>query len=122
MAKIFIAKWDIKDGFWCMSCAKCEEHNFAYVLPQPTGEPIQLVVPTSIQMGWVESPPYFCVATETARDITTEYIKQPVGTLHLHKFDTYVTGDPEFEAPLLQGRSAHAMVFCILLRCMLTIL
>ena len=66
-AKIFMAKWDIKDGFWRMHCEKGEEYNFAYVLPQEEGMPITLVVPTSLQMGWVESPPYFCAATETAR-------------------------------------------------------
>jgi len=72
-AKIFMAKWDIKDGFWCMDCEKGEECNFAYVLPQKEGMPITLVVPTSLQMGWVESPPYFCAATEMARDIASDY-------------------------------------------------
>ncbi len=81
-AKIFMAKWDIKDGFWRMDCAAGEEWNFAYVLPQEEGEPITLVVPTSLQMGWVESPPYFCAATETSRDISTEYIKTEVNSLH----------------------------------------
>ena len=58
-AKIFMAKWDIKDGFWRMDCAEGEEWNFAYVLPQEEGKPTMLVVPTPLQMGWVESPPYF---------------------------------------------------------------
>jgi hypothetical protein len=80
-AKIFMAKWDIKDGFWRMDCAEGKEWNFAYVLPQNEGKPTMLVVPTSLQMGWVESPPYFCTAMETARDIITEYTEQPVGTL-----------------------------------------
>jgi hypothetical protein len=31
--KIFIAKWDIKDGFWCMDCREGKQWNFAYVLP-----------------------------------------------------------------------------------------
>ena len=61
-ANIFMAKWDIKDGFWRMDCAEGEEWNFVYVLPQPEGEPTMLVVPTSLQMRWVESPPYFCAA------------------------------------------------------------
>ena len=30
--KIFMAKWDIKDGFWRMDCEAGEEYNFAYVL------------------------------------------------------------------------------------------
>ncbi len=33
-AKIFMAKWDVKDGFWRMMCEEGEERNFAYVLPQ----------------------------------------------------------------------------------------
>ncbi len=71
-AKIFMAKWDIKDGFWHqMDCAAGEEWNFAYVLPQEDGKPVTLVVPTSLQMGWVESPPYFCAAMETSQDVTT---------------------------------------------------
>ncbi len=48
MAKVFMAKWDIKDGFWWMDYAEGEEWNFAYVLPQPKGEPIKLVILTSL--------------------------------------------------------------------------
>jgi hypothetical protein len=91
-AKIFMAKWDIKDGFWRMDCREGEEWNFAYVLPQPEGEPIRLVIPTSLQMGWVKSPPYFCAATETARDIATTYIETGIGTLPNHKFEHYTSG------------------------------
>jgi hypothetical protein len=81
MAKVFMAKWDVKDGFWRTDCTVEEEWNFACVLPQPAGGLIQLVVPTSLQMGWVELPSYFCTATETARDVSTEYIDMPVGML-----------------------------------------
>ncbi len=97
-AKVFMAKWDIKDGFWRMDCTKGEEWNFAYVLPQPKGAPKQLVIPTSLQMGWVESPPYFCVATETVRDIAMEYINTPVVSLSQHKFTKYVIGNQDFKA------------------------
>jgi hypothetical protein len=65
---VFMAKWDIKDGSWQMDCREGKEWNFAYVLPQPAGQPVSLVVPTLLQMDWVESPPYFCAATEIARD------------------------------------------------------
>jgi hypothetical protein len=112
-ANLFMTKWDIKDGFWRMDCAEGEEWNFAYVLPQLEGEPIKLVVPTSLQMGWVKSPPYFCAATETARDVTTEYIKQPVGTLQPHKFDKYVVGDPEFDALLESGDTANGFLYTV---------
>jgi hypothetical protein len=56
------------------------------------------VVPTSLQMGWVELPPYFCAATETAQDITTNYCNTPVGSLPQHKFTWHVTGDKDFQA------------------------
>ena len=69
-----------------------EEWNFAYILPQPEGEPIRLVTPTSLQMGWVESPLYFCAATETARDIATTYIETGIGTRPNHKFEHYTRG------------------------------
>ena len=71
-AKIFMAKWDIKDGFWWLDCARGEEWNFAYVLPSSIGGEIILVVPTLLQMGWIESPPYFCAASETARDVAAQ--------------------------------------------------
>ncbi len=57
--KIFMAKWDIKDGFWRLDVQVRDEWNFAYVLPQAPGEPVKILVPSSLQMGWVESPPYF---------------------------------------------------------------
>jgi hypothetical protein len=97
-AKVFMAKWNIKDGFWRMDCTKGGEWNFAHVLPQPEGGPIQLVIPTSLQMGWVESPPYFCAVTETVRDIATEYINIRVASLPHHKFTKYVIGNQDFNA------------------------
>ena len=82
--KIFMAKWDIKDGFWRMDCEAGEEFNFAYILPQEEGKSTTRVVPKSLQMGWVESPLYFCVATKTARDIASNYCDNPTGSLPCH--------------------------------------
>lgn len=61
------SKLDIKDGFWRLAVSDEDAWNFCYVMP--TKEPLQnledamLVVPNSLQMGWCESPPYFCAAT-----------------------------------------------------------
>ena len=92
---VISAKWDIKDGFWRMQCQEGEEWNFCYVLPQEPGKPIKLVVPVSLQMGWVESPPYFCAASETARDIATQYVEAPMGTLTDNKFVQYAMQDAD---------------------------
>ena len=47
-------------------------------------------------MGWVESPPYFCAATETARDIATKYTDMPVGSIPTHKFSKYTVGGKSY--------------------------
>ena len=79
--KIFMAKWDVKDGFWHLDCANGEELNFAYMLPQPPGMPTKLVIPTSLQMGWIKSPAYFCSASETSRDVSATYSQTELGSL-----------------------------------------
>ena len=48
--------------------------------------PIKLVVPTSLQMGWIESPPYFFTVSETGRDVAEQCIETPVGSLAENKF------------------------------------
>ena len=45
-----------------------------------------MVVPTSLQMGWIEPPTYFCTVSEIGRDVAEQYIKTPVGSLAQHKF------------------------------------
>ena len=51
--------------------------NFAYTLPSSTKlkqlDDIEIVVPHALQMGWSESPPCFCAATETGRDVIESY-------------------------------------------------
>ena len=42
-AKVFMAKWDIVDGFWWLVGRPGEEWNFAYVLPQKEGEKQKLL-------------------------------------------------------------------------------
>ena len=96
--KIFMAKFDIKDGFWRLMCEEGEEWNFAYVLPQKEGEPVKLVVPLSLQMGWVESPTYFCAASETARDTGAKYAETPIGSLPSHKFEKYAMDSKAVQA------------------------
>jgi hypothetical protein len=96
---IFLGKWDTKDGFWHLDCEEGQEWNFTYVLPpeQPSTE-VELVVPTSLQMGWIESPPYFCATSETARDVAAEYIETPIGALSDNKFIAWAMDSDEFRA------------------------
>ena len=47
---------------------------------------IKLVVPTSLQMGWIEYPHFFCTVLETRRDVAEQYIETPGGSSSPHKF------------------------------------
>jgi hypothetical protein len=87
---ILFSKIDLADGYWQMIVEKKSRWNFAYVLPAGRpGRPLRLVIPKALQMGWNESPAYFCAATETTRDIAQTWIDEekpvhvmePVGTL-----------------------------------------
>ena len=49
------SKIDLADGYWRMSVNEHDAWNFAYVLPpSKEGDPIQLVIPQSLQMGFSE--------------------------------------------------------------------
>jgi hypothetical protein len=79
---ILFSKLDISNGFWRLTVRLADSYNFAYVLPQPDGEPIRIVVPAALQMGWVESPPLFCTVTESARDLTHHLVTNRVQLPH----------------------------------------
>ncbi len=95
------AKLDIKDGFWRMAVDDDSAWNFCYVLPQ--FEPVEniedelLVVPNCLQMGWRESPPFFCAASETTRDVIDSLLHEI--NLPAHPFEEdMMTSAPSTDA------------------------
>ena len=95
---IMFSKLDISDGFWRMVCEEGQEWNFAYVLPAHPGSPVEIVVPSALQMGWAESPGFFCAASETARDVAATYVAEPVGSLPAHPLEDW-TMPEELQLP-----------------------
>ena len=79
-------KLDIKDGFWRMAVNDDNAWNFCYVLPSyPKNKDLDttdIVVPNSLQMGWCESPPFFCAGSETARDVIESLLPFGLGLPH----------------------------------------
>ncbi|KAG7360528.1 hypothetical protein IV203_035627 [Nitzschia inconspicua] len=75
---LFLTKIDIKDGYWRMRVCEDGKWNFAYTLPRsdPKHELI-VVLCLTLPTGWVDSPPFFCAVTETARDIMHAYEALP---------------------------------------------
>jgi len=87
---MFFSKLDIKDGFWRMIVKHGQHLNFAYVLPDVPGARIRLVIPYSLQMGWTESPSFFCSVTETARDMAEVLTHEPLGSLPPRPLETHM--------------------------------
>lgn len=76
---LLFSKVDLKDGYWRMAVHPDDAWNFAYVLPASTPtSPPELIIPQAIQMGWSESPAFFCAATETARDIANTMFEENI--------------------------------------------
>ena len=69
---ILFSKIDLKDGYWKMCVNEKYAWNFEYVLPkEKPEEEVYLVIPDALQMGWCESPAFFCVAKEIHSKTTT---------------------------------------------------
>jgi hypothetical protein len=63
-------KVDIADGFYRVWLNVDDIPKLAVALPALHGEEPLVALPLVLPMGWTESPPYFCGATETVADIT----------------------------------------------------
>jgi hypothetical protein len=66
--EIRLSKVDLSDGFWRLLAEPTQKWNFCYVIPDPPGARVRIVAPSALQMGWAESPAYFCAAAKTGRD------------------------------------------------------
>jgi hypothetical protein len=69
---------DLSNGFWRIVIQDEARWNFFYVMQDPPGAPIRIVVPSALQMGWMESLQYFCTATETGREFIQWLIDQKI--------------------------------------------
>jgi hypothetical protein len=73
-------------------CTDGEEWNFSFVLMQMEGEPIQIMIPISLQRDrWNHHPILY--STKTTQDVPIEYIEFLANLLQGHKFGKYVVGD-----------------------------
>ena len=78
---------------WVLDCEDGKEWNLSYVLPSSAGADPIFVNPTSLQMGWISSPPYFCAASKTGQDVAAQDAELPVRLLTPHPFLSYTHGD-----------------------------
>ena len=65
---VYMAKIDVADGFYRVWVQLADVPKLGVILPTAPGAVPLIAFPLALPMGWVESPPYFCVLTETACD------------------------------------------------------
>jgi hypothetical protein len=114
---IHFSKMDLADGYWRMVVEPEARWNFAYVMPLAPGEPIRLVIPRALQMGWNESPAYFCATTETAQDVGQHWIAKNK-RLAKHKMESFTTpAEPakrqSTDAPRYQMSAVYVDDYCL---------
>ena len=95
-------KVDLSDGFWRMVVDAGMEYNFVFQLPRrPTDTVDHFVVPGALQMGWKNSPAYFCTATKTTLTMVKRLLaltaRGGLSTSHRHEAHDGV-GDATEEA------------------------
>jgi hypothetical protein len=104
---VYLNKIDVADGFYCIWLDAIQALQLACLLPKRPDEPQLVAVPLALPMGWVESPPFFCAATETLVDLAN-------GRLHLqnlpyHRLEQEVLRDNKQQQSHPGGSSATSM-------------
>ena len=75
---VLLSKWEISDGFHRCLLRPADVGDFTYVVhPIPEDPEIYLCVDLVLPMGWFNSPPFFCAASETATDLANAYLANP---------------------------------------------
>lgn len=69
-----LGKIDIADGFYRIPVRAYDVPKLGVALPRTQGPPL-VAFPLTLPMGWVESPPYFTSATETACDLANRALR-----------------------------------------------
>ena len=65
----YMLKLDLSDGFYRVRLRVEDIPTLDVAFPVGPGEDPLVVLPLTLPMGWMESPPYFSSATETAVDL-----------------------------------------------------
>lgn len=74
LGPVYISKIDIADGFYRINVCASDIPHLAVLFPSLPGERQLIAFPLTLPMGWKESPPIFCAATETVTDLANNHI------------------------------------------------
>ena len=106
---VYIAKHDIKDGFYRMFLRADQCPRLAIILPKYDDEPQLVAIPMSSTMGWTQSPPTFSTMSETLADETNLSFQANPRSLGPHRLDSAAAERDDFSKdPLPRGLEDQA--------------
>lgn len=72
---VWLNKTDLSDGFYRVNLSTPDIPKLALIFPTRPGQEPLLALPLVLPMGWKNSPPIFCAATETIADVTNDRLR-----------------------------------------------
>ena len=107
-----LSKVDIADGFYRIGIRPSDALKLAVLFPVRKGEDPLIAIPLTLPMGWKESPPAFCTATETVADLANATLSRPrESSDRPHRLDalaeTPIAGDAEANGHHTSGATSE---------------
>ena len=72
---VYLLKANVSNGFYRIGLRPEDTPKLGLILPIGANEEPMVANPLTLPMGWKNSPPLFCTATETVADIANEYLR-----------------------------------------------
>ena len=96
---VYMLKVDLSDGFYRVQLKPEDVPRLGVALPTAKGEEPRVALPLVLPMGWTESPPQFCTATETITDLANLFTTAHPLDPPVHHLETAAGSQPEQLAP-----------------------
>ena len=86
LGPVYLIKMDVSDGFYRIGLRAEDAPKLGLIFPGDSdGDPL-VAIPLTLPMGWKNSPPIFCTATETVADLANEALRTHIPS-RPHKLD-----------------------------------
>jgi hypothetical protein len=96
---VMLNKTDLSDGFYRICLNPDDIPKLGVIYPsRPGQDEAYVALPLVLPMGWAESPPYFCAATETIADMANTRLSDPTYCPADHNLDN-VAASVTVDAP-----------------------
>jgi hypothetical protein len=104
---VYLCKVDIADGFYRVWLLPSDIPKLGVAFPKADGEEQLIGFPLALPMGWVNSPRYFCAATETVADIANTKLWRQT-SYPIHRLDAVSESHPLSADPVADPTPAAA--------------